>query len=168
MRQVPSPVTVVTVAGSEEMRGITIGSFTSVSLDPPLISFNVALDAQMHDLITQVDRFVVHVLSDEQAHLSNHFAIPDRRGAEQFADVSYRLNTHGIPILDDVLAVFHCILFAVHPAGDHSLVVGEVIEIEDGIAGRPLLYYNRAYRAVGTEVTANLLEPVNRNSSAAS
>ena len=155
MRQVPSAVTVVTVAGRTEMRGITIGSFTSVSLDPPLISFNVALDAQMHDLLVGAKHFVVHLLSDEQAYLANHFAIKDRSGEEQFATISYRLDVHGTPVLDGVLGVFYCSHYAVYPAGDHSLLVGKVSAIEDGIDGFPLVYYDRSYRRVGDEIDAN-------------
>ncbi len=168
MRQVPSPVTVVTAAGQGGARGITIGSFTSVSLDPPLISFNVAHDAQTHDLIVGAERFAVHLLSDEQAHLSNHFALPDVTGAEQFAAMPYRRDPYGTPILDDVLAVFHCTRYAVYPAGDHSLLVGEVVAIEEGMAGQPLLYFDRAYHTVGEEAKLTLLEPVNRGSSGSS
>ena len=154
MRRVPSPVTVVTAAGPDEMRGMTVGSFTSVSLAPPLISFNVALDAQMHDLIVNVEHFAVHLLSEAQAGLSNNFAVPDRSGAEQFADISYCLDAHGTPILEDTLAVFYCAHHAVHPAGDHSLLVGEVLDIAAGNEAMPLIYFDRSYRRLSDQINA--------------
>jgi len=165
MRRVPSAVTVVTVAGADEVRGITIGSFTSVSLDPPLISFNVALDAQAHDLLVGADHFAVHILADEQAHLSNHFAEKDRTSEEQFASIPHRLDASGTPILEDVLAVFFCTHYAVFPVGDHSLLVGEVVHIDQGRSRTPLVYYERRYHSVGGEVQDQEAASVNRFSS---
>lgn len=162
MRQVPSAVTVVTANGEGEIRGITIGSFTSVSLEPPLISFNVAKDAQMHDLLVSAPRFAVHILSEEQAYLADHFALPDRTSEEQFTSISYHLNSDRIPILTESLAIFYCEPYAVYPAGDHSLVVGEVLDVKYVQSGAPLVYVNRGYRGVGDEV--NLLKPVKRAS----
>ena len=154
MRRVPSSVAVVTAAGPDEMRGMTIGSFTSVSLDPPLISFNVALDAQMHDLIVEAEHFIIHLLSDEQADLSNNFAIPDRSGREQFADIAYSRDAHGVPVLEEALVIFFCAHYATHPAGDHALLVGEVLDIKAKDDGRPLVYYDRSYRSLSDSVKA--------------
>ena len=154
MRRVPSPVTVVTAAGPDERRGMTVGSFTSVSLDPPLVSFNVALDAQMHDLIADAKHFAVHILSDQQAQLSNNFAVPDRTGEEQFAAIPHRLDANGTPILEDALAVFFCTRYATYPAGDHTLVVGQVLDIEAGLDGSPLVYFDRSYRHLGDKVNS--------------
>ena len=165
MRRVPSPVTVVTAAGADEVRGITIGSFTSVSLAPPLISFNVDHAAQMHDLIVAAERFAVHILADTQAHLSNHFAVKDRSGAEQFASVAYRADTHGTPILEGALAVFHCTRYAVYPAGDHTLILGQVYQIDERAEGAPILYYDRSYRTVGAEPDVSAASVVKRGSS---
>lgn len=165
MRRVPSPVTVVTARGEEEMRGITIGSFTSTSLNPPLISFNVEREAQMHDVLAGAERYAVHVLRVDQAYLSNHFAVPDRTGAEQFEKVSYHTDDDGTPVLDGVLAVLHCRRYAAYEAGDHSIFVGEVEAIEAAEEAAPLLYFNRSYRSVGEEVRLTLLSPVKRVSS---
>ena len=117
MPRVPSAVTVVTVAGEGEMGGMAIRSFTSVSIDPLLISLNVPCEAQTHDLIVGAERFAVHLLSEEQAVLSNHFSALDHRGEEPFAAIPYRLDLHGTPILEDVLAVFYCARYAVYEAG---------------------------------------------------
>ncbi len=90
MRHVPSPVTVVTAAGAGERRGITIGSFTSVSLEPPLISLNVAREAQMHPVLAAASHFAVHVLREDQAHLARRFSLPDLTSADQFEGVAFR------------------------------------------------------------------------------
>lgn len=160
MREVPSPVTVVTLGGPTEMRGITIGSFASTSLHPPLISFNVSRDAQIFDALVVSDRFAVHVLSDRQAHLADHFATPDQTSEQQFDDVAYRVDPLGTPVLLDVLAVLYCERYEVTEAGDHSIVVGRVTSVEIGEEGRPLLYYNRSYRHVGREVGPTTFDPV--------
>lgn len=166
MRRVPSPVTVVTATDGRELRGITIGSFTSVSLAPPLISFNVAHASRMHALLTtRAERFAVHILSEEQAHLSDHFAVPNRTGDEQFAGLGFRRDAYGTPLLDDVLAIFHCARYAVYPAGDHSLLIGEVLKVERRAEGAPLLYFDRTYRNVGEPVQHSLFTPVNADGS---
>lgn len=165
MRRMPTPVTVVTVRGAHEMRGITIGSFTSTSLAPPLICFNVEREARMHDVLRAAPRYAVHFLSDHQAPLSDHFALPDRTGAQQFDPVDYHLDAHGTPVLDGALAVLHCTPYAVYDAGDHSIFVGEVIEIDEGDEGAPLLYFNRAYRRVGGPVALSGPDAVKRLSS---
>lgn len=152
MRRVASPVTVVTVASEYERRGATIGSFTSVSLDPPLISFNVQKDSSLHDVLIGAPSFAVHLLSAAQADLANHFALPDLTSAEQFRDVPYQAAPDGSPILSGVFGVLFCEPYAVHDAGDHSLVLGRVLHVTEAEAAGPLLYYDRSYRAVGDEV----------------
>ncbi len=160
MREVPSPVTVVTVGGPAEIRGITIGSFASTSLRPPLISFNVSRDAQIYDALVATDRFAVHLLSDEQAHVADHFATPDQSSEAQFEGVPYRVDAFGTPILLDTLAVLYCQRHDVTEAGDHSIIVGRVARLENGVEGEPLVYYNRTYRSIGKEVSPTTFDPV--------
>lgn len=152
MRRVASPVTVVTAASGGEQRGATIGSFTSVSLDPPLISFNVQKDSSLHVVLLGADSFAVHLLSEAQADLANHFALPDLTAEEQFRGVPYGTAPDGSPILPDTFGVLHCERYAVHNAGDHSLFLGRVLRVTEADADGPLLYYDRSYRAVGGEV----------------
>lgn len=165
MRRCAAPVTVVTAAGPGERRGITIGSFTSVSLDPPLVCFNVQREATMHELVTTAPHFAVHLLRDDQAHLSERFAVPDLPGEAQFEGVAHRLSEAGVPLIDGVLAVLRCVPFAVYPAGDHSIVVGEVVGIDEGEGQAPLLYFDRRYHTVGDERRSILFSPVNEGSS---
>lgn len=168
MRRVPSPVTVVTAASHEEARGITIGSFTSVALEPPLVCFNVNHGAQMHDLLLAAPRFAVHVLSEQQAPLAEHFAVPDRTGAEQFRDVPHTIDAHGVPILEGSTVVLHCVHHDVFTAGDKSIVVGRVVDVDVNEDGGAVLYYKQTYRGVGRELGSILFSPVKRASSGTS
>ncbi len=158
MRRVPSPVTVVTAAdpeveGPAGLRGMTVGSFTSVALTPPLVSFNVQRDATMHDLLRREGaRFAVNVLSEKQAALAVHFAVPERTGAEQFGPAPHRIGARGVPVLGGVLEVLHGRVEQFVEAGDHAVFVGRVTEIERGEEGAPLLYFESEYHGVGYEV----------------
>ncbi len=152
MRRVASPVTVVTAAAKGRARGATIGSFTSVSLDPPLVSFNVQKPSAFHAVLREAETFAVHLLGEAQADLATHFAIPDVENEAQFATVPHTRNGDGLPILSGTFGVLHCEPWAVHDAGDHSLFLGRVLRVDGGEAAGPLLYYARSYRAVGDEV----------------
>jgi flavin reductase (DIM6/NTAB) family NADH-FMN oxidoreductase RutF len=166
MRHVPSPVVVVTADGATEARGITIGSFTSVNLDPPLICFNVGKQSQMKGVMESCDRFCVHILGEGQAYLAKHFAAPDLTGAEQFESVPHRRDAYGTPVIDGVTGTLHCVPHDAIDAGNHTVYVGRVVDVnvvtEDGGA---VLYYQRSYRGVGKELRSSLLSPVNLASS---
>lgn len=169
MRRVPSPVVVVTAAEEGERRGITIGSMTSVSLDPPLISFNVHQDAETHDLLLRAGRFAVNILTEEQADLAHHFSIADLLQREQFSGVSFHLDEEGLPLLDEVLAIFTCAVETVHEAGDHTLIIASVDAISrENLTARPLLYFEQTYRTVDEEVKSIAFSPVKRGSSESS
>ena len=152
MRNVPSPVTVVTYAGFDGPRGVTIGSFTSVSLAPPLVSFNLMLNSQTHDDLLGVDHFLVQILSADQAFIGERFAHPELSSTAQFDGIPHRTDEYGIPWLEGILATVFCRPFETMPAGDHTLVLGEVLEATMHRAGRPLVYYQNAYREVGDVV----------------
>ncbi len=161
MRQVPSPVSVVTASdGRGEIRGITIGSFTSASLSPPLLSFNISREAGIYDLLARADRFALHVLHEGQAHLSDRFATPDMPGVEQFRGVDYRVDAQGLPLLADALATFLCARHAAYDAGDHAILLGRVTDIREAAAGkRPLVYFDRSYRRVGKAAQPASFDP---------
>jgi len=152
MRRVPAVVTIVTTSDAGEMRGITIGSFTSVALDPPLISFNVGQEGRMHGVLLTASHFAVHLISQQQTHLCEHFATPDLTSAEQFSTVRHHLDAYGVPILEDALVVLRCQRHDVFEAGDHSIILGQVIDIDEANDGEPVLYYNRSYRNIGALV----------------
>jgi len=168
MRRVPAPVVVVTAMGDHEARGITIGSFTSVALDPPLVSFNVGRESSMYEVMEACSRFVVNVLGEEQAALATRFAEPDLTGSEQFEGVPHTRDAHGPPLLDDVTARLHCTPHDAVVAGDKTLYVGVVTEVETPPDQGAVLYYKSDYRGVGSELRSTELAPVKRVSSESS
>lgn len=167
MRRVPSPVVVITApdpSSDAPGRGITIGSFSSVALDPPLISFNVARDASMHDIMQTCSRYAIHVLGERQAHLATRFAEPGCTGAEQFEDVPHRVNDHGIPVLRDASLVLQCVPHESVAVADKTVFFGRVVQIAEEADDGAVLYYERSYRSVGRELPSSLLSPVKRAS----
>jgi flavin reductase (DIM6/NTAB) family NADH-FMN oxidoreductase RutF len=153
MRHLAAPVVVVTTEGEGEPRGATIGSFTSVSLDPPLVAFNVTRETALHEALSRADRFAVHFLAAEHADLAAHFAVPDLPGAAQFASVPHRRFADGHPpLVEDTLGVLVCRAESRFAVGDHSIFVGRVEAVLPGRDGDPLLYHRQTYRGVGEEV----------------
>jgi flavin reductase (DIM6/NTAB) family NADH-FMN oxidoreductase RutF len=154
MRRVASPVVVVTVEpAGEAPRGATIGSFTSVALDPPLVSFNVTRGTRLHAALKAARRFAVHLLAADQADLAAHFAELEPDGEAQFAPFAPERPGGGAPpVLDGTLGVLQCRRERCFEAGDHTVFVGRVTAVEPGREAPPLVYHARAYRTVGEEV----------------
>ena len=146
MRCIPYPVVVVTLATADTIRGVTIGSFTSLSLDPPLISFNLDRSSRAHELMQQAHALSVHVPGDGMEELCNRFARPDQRDRDQFKGVQYRLSEQGVPLLGGVLARIDCTPEHRFVGGDHSLIVGRVREVVQFDTRPPLLYMDGTYR----------------------
>lgn len=122
-------VAVVTALDADGAKaGITINSFSSVSLDPPLILWNVAEDSTSYDIFTAAGYFAVHVLSRPQQELSSRFA---QRSGDKFAGLDYREGIRGVPILNEYAALFECSTEHVYPGGDHKIIVGRVHRFED-------------------------------------
>ncbi len=148
MRLLPYPVTVVTAVASNRKRGITIGSFTSLSMNPPLISFNVTIESQMHEILVEAERFVVHIPGSGQQELCTRFAIPDQSDQEQFEGIQYEQENNGPPVLDGVIAEVHCKVYKLIEAGDHSVIIGEVESIKRNREELSILYCNGAYQTL--------------------
>jgi flavin reductase (DIM6/NTAB) family NADH-FMN oxidoreductase RutF len=146
MRHFPAGVTVVTVRAGDEVHGLTVSSFSSVSPDPPLVS--VIID-QRHTAFPLLERegavFAVNVLRHDQVELSNRFAWlkdEDRFGAGEWTTA-----VTGAPVLTDALAWLDCRVWGRYPAGSHSIYVGEVLaSAVPRPDERPLVYWNRGYR----------------------
>lgn len=139
----PTGVCVVTAVGADGAPcGLAVGSFTSVSLAPPLVAFFPDKGSSSWPRIAAAGRFCVNVLGSHQEALCRRFAT---RGQDKFAGVSHRLSSGGSPILDDVIAWIDCSLHAVHEAGDHYIVLGRVIELDVERPDRPLLFFRGKY-----------------------
>lgn len=135
-------ITVLT-AGRDTPRGMTANSFTSVSLEPPLVLVCVLRKSAIHEAVLEEKAFAVSVLSARQEHLARHFADRGRpRGAQEFEAVGSFPGRHtGTPVLSDSLAWLECGLAAVYDGGDHSIFLGSVLELGRGAAGDALLYF---------------------------
>ncbi|WP_280530162.1 flavin reductase family protein [Nocardioides dongkuii] len=151
-----SGVTVVTAMSGGEPVGMTCQSFSSVSLDPPLVLFVPAKTSRAWPLIQRSGRFCVNFLADGQAELSNQMA---SRGTDKFAGVAWHpAEVSGSPVLEGTLAHVDCSVHAVHEAGDHLVVIGRVLHLAtsaedpdqtDAPAEDPLLFYRGSYRTTG-------------------
>jgi flavin reductase (DIM6/NTAB) family NADH-FMN oxidoreductase RutF len=138
----PSGVTVVTTkAGDGSDEGMTVSAFCSVSLDPPLVLICIEKTASAFDALTTAPAFVVNILSATQEQIARHFSIVD---IDRFEGVGYSRSQNGLAVLDDVLGVIECATVAMHVAGDHTIIVGEV-EAARVQNGTPLLYYRGGY-----------------------
>jgi 3-hydroxy-9,10-secoandrosta-1,3,5(10)-triene-9,17-dione monooxygenase reductase component len=139
-----SGVTVVTAATGGGPVGMTCQSFSSVSLQPPLVMFVPAKTSRAWPAMRTAGHFTVNLLAAVQEGLSNQFAA---KGADKFARVSWVPSpSTGAPRLDGCLAWIDCTIHAVHEAGDHYLVLGRVQELVPGPAEEPLLFYRSVYR----------------------
>jgi 3-hydroxy-9,10-secoandrosta-1,3,5(10)-triene-9,17-dione monooxygenase reductase component len=138
-----SGVTVVTSMSGGEPVGMTCQSFTSVSLEPPLVMFSPARTSRAWPLMQRAGYFCVNILSADQAEISNAMAT---KGSDKYDGIGWRPAATGAPLLDGALGYVDCTVHAVHEAGDHYVVLGRVKELGFGDDHRaPLLYYRGAY-----------------------
>ncbi len=147
----PTGVTVVATTQEDgRPRGFTANSFTSVSLDPPLLSVCVAKTAASCPVFTGTSHFSVNVLAEHQATISRLFA---SKAPDKFAEAAWRRGPAGSPILNDVAAWFDCRLRDVIEAGDHFILLGEVVGFDEGPAN-PLGYCRGAHLTFGLPLDA--------------
>jgi len=154
MSQFASGVTIVTVQHEGQQHGLTASSFTSLSLDPPLVLICVGKGLYSHQLIEQSQAFAVNILGTEQQEWGMRFANP--RVEDRYAGIDWTTAQTGSPILPGCLAWVDCKLHQVHDGGDHTIFIGEVVAGSAPPAGEangsaPLLYYNRAWRSLAEE-----------------
>ncbi|MFE0510732.1 flavin reductase family protein [Streptomyces sp. NPDC058964] len=132
-------VAVITARGDSGPVGFTATSLTSVSAEPPLLSFGIGTGASSWPAISTTGHVGVHILGEHQSDLAATFA---RSGADRFgAPTAWREGPEGVPVLDDVLVWLVCRIVGRVPAGDHRIVLGEVVVGDPAGAGRPLLYH---------------------------
>lgn len=148
-------VTVITTRTPEgKMVGLTANSFSSVSLDPPMLLWSIGSGAPSFESFRQAGRFAVNVLSEDQQELSQHFSKP---ASNKFDGMNYIDGRNGCPVIPGALAIFECDVHRMVEAGDHHIVLGNVIRASVG-DGQPLLFVAGRYsRLEGTrrELHAN-------------
>lgn len=137
-------VTVVTcLADDGEPAGLTVNSFTSVSLDPPLLLVCIAKDAASAEPLIAASNFAINVLQTGQQPASIRFSTRDQ---DRFGATPWSCGEAGAPILKDSLGVFECERFAVYEGGDHHILVGQVVKASFDASLDPLLYFRGKYR----------------------
>ncbi len=145
-------VTVITTRSKDgDLVGFTANSFTSVSLDPPLVLFSLNRQAQCLPVFEECAHFAVNILAEHQAELSSRFATASH---EKWQGVTVEAWEGGCPILADALANFECAVHARHEGGDHLIFVGRVLRMRASNEGNPLLFARGSYRLLGAPLGA--------------
>lgn len=150
MRHFPAGVTIVTVRAGDEIHGLTVSAFVSVSPTPPLISVIIDHRGHAHSLLEQSNAvFAVNILKEDQQALSHRFATV---AEDRFAEGNWAIAVTGAPVLEDALAWLDCTIYSRHTAGTHTIYIGEVqashvLEPEQ----KPLVYWNRNYRTLNID-----------------
>lgn len=141
--QYATGITVVTALDSNHKKiGMTANSFTSVSLDPPLILWNIAKSATHFEDFKQAEYFAINILSEDQYQESKHFSKSSDDKFEGLDDVDEYM---GIPILNKSLTTFVCRQYELHEAGDHYIIVGQIEACRNQL-GNPLVFHNGQYK----------------------
>lgn len=122
--------------------GLTVNSFTSVSLDPPLILICLGHEVTSIDIFRMASHFAINILAEDQREISTRFA---RKGHDRFDGLEWRRGESGAPLLAGVLAEMECALHRRIPAGDHDILIGEMLRGRVH-RGEPLVYYASRYR----------------------
>ena len=137
-----SGIVVITASGPDGPLGFTCQSFSSLSLDPPLVSFAPARSSSTWPQIRSVGAFCVNVLAADHQEISAGFA---RSGVDKFAGVTWRPGPSGAPVLEGVSAWIDCVFRDEFDGGDHTIVVGQVQDLWADPARLPLLFYRGRY-----------------------
>lgn len=145
LRHFAAGVTVVTMKSGDDVHGMTVSAFSSVSADPALILVCIDHKGRGHELLERDDAvFAVNILKAGQEDVSNRFAFSKE---DRFAEGNWTTVATGAPLLEDAVAWLDCTVFARHVAGTHTIYVGQVqaCRVNENDAA-PLLYWNRGYR----------------------
>jgi flavin reductase (DIM6/NTAB) family NADH-FMN oxidoreductase RutF len=146
--QFATGVTVMTTRDAAgRPQGLTVSSFCSVSLNPPLVLACVDQRSEVNPGLLTSGLFGVSVLAEDQEEMSRRFAAA---GEAKFLDLPLLTGSGGVPLLPGALAHLECRVASAHPAGDHTIYVGEVLSLRVS-PGRPLLYHGSSYRRLGRE-----------------
>ena len=142
-------VAVITGLGDNEERfGLTVSSFNSVSLDPPLVLFSVHRSARSLPWLQAAEGYAINILCRHQDHLSNRFA---KHGTDKWVSVDHACGHAQAPLLPGTLALFECAHYAQYDGGDHVICVGRVLSFSWNEEERPLIFFRGAYRDLHLE-----------------
>ena len=152
MGNYPTGVTVVTTnTGSGVPVGLTVNSFASVSLDPLMLLWSIDHRVSSLKEFTEGGKFAVHVLAGDQLDLCKVFASSHE---DRFSTCDWNQSENGLPIIEGSFGVFECKTFKVIEAGDHTVLIGEVIDLKVDSSKDPMLYHRRVLGAIPAEFYA--------------
>ena len=134
-----------TLDGDGNKIGMTISSFNSVSLDPPLVLWSIAKNAMGYEVFISAEHFAVNVLSMSQKDISSRFGAS---GGDKFAGMDCGVGVGGSPILPEYAACFECSTEHQYDGGDHTIIVGRVLRVED-LESDPLIFYRGRFLRKG-------------------
>lgn len=148
MRHWTTGVAILTARDGAHVHGMTVNSFTSVSLEPPLVLACIERAVRTHALVEHSRAFALSILCDGQQSISDRFAGRDTEHQDRFEGLSTHTAITGAPILAENLGWLDCVVVAAHEAGTHTIFVAEVVaaKIHDG--SRPLAYFDRDYHTL--------------------
>lgn len=135
-------ITLITAMDGDEPIGLSCNSFTSVSLDPPLVLFCAAKASSTWPRVQAARKFTANILGEDDEELCRLFAA---RGADRFAHLDWTPGKTGSPVITRALAYVDCEIEDEYDAGDHVIVVGRVVELGYASEGKPLLFYRGGY-----------------------
>jgi 3-hydroxy-9,10-secoandrosta-1,3,5(10)-triene-9,17-dione monooxygenase reductase component len=139
-------ITIATVRDAQGVpHGLTVNSFTSVSLTPPLISICLAHSVSLIEIFRAASYFGINVLAENQRPLSERFA---RKGRDRFDGIEWQFGPHQVPLIAGVLAAFECRAVERFRAGDHDIFLAEMVTASIA-EGKPLVYFASRYRRLG-------------------
>jgi flavin reductase (DIM6/NTAB) family NADH-FMN oxidoreductase RutF len=142
MSHFASGVTVVTTEHDGTRYGMTVASFASLSLHPPLVLVCIEKSVKTHDALIAAGAFAVSILGLAQQDISNRFA---SKTDDKFAGIATRRGELGMPGIDGATCTIECRLWNRLEGGDHTIFIGEVVDVQTS-EGAPLVYYRSAYR----------------------
>ena len=142
--QFATGVTVITTVDAQgQPVGMTVSSFNSVSLEPALVLWSLGNNVGAYPVFAQCSHYVIHVLAEHQKALALQFS---QRGIDRFAGVEWQANAQGVPVIAGALATFECQVHSRHAAGDHLIMVGQVLACQHHTEAAPLLYHGGQLR----------------------
>jgi flavin reductase (DIM6/NTAB) family NADH-FMN oxidoreductase RutF len=148
-------VTVVCAQANGLQHGMTVNSFTSITLQPPLILVSLSIDTRTHGLVQESGAFGVTILSQAQEAISERFAgrteVEGDPPGDRFQGLETFTLASGAPFIEGGLAFFDCRVVATYPLGDHTLFIGQVEALEIRNNGAPLIYFDRTYHHLPPE-----------------
>lgn len=146
MRTWTSGVTIVTAAHAGERHGMTVSSFTSIALDPPVVIISLQTDSRTHNLIVQSNSFAVTILAQGQEELSDLFAGRTPDIADRLAGIETETMVTGAPFIKGGLAYLDCQVNQTIEVGKNTLFLAEVVAARGDGSGKALVYHNQKYR----------------------